>query len=171
MKFALTALAVALSLGAGQSVAETASSDQDKATMERKASPANPVKQDEERTAAHSQPEVPSASGGASKTPAKKPAKKKTKSGKSDKTSSSAGASRPSSAGASRSAAMSAENEQAFKALDIDGDGAVSKAEAAGHANVVTGFDRADRDHDGKLSRAEYQQLGKKPKKQQAARR
>ena len=172
MKFALTALAVALSLGAGQSVAETASSDQDRATMEQKASPANPVKQDEERTAAHSQPDVPNASGGASKTPAKKPAKKKSKSGKSDKTSSSAGASRPSSAGASQSSsAMSAENEQAFKALDIDGDGQVSKAEAAGHAKVVTGFDRADRDHDGKLSRAEYQQLGKKPKKQQAARR
>lgn len=164
MKFALTALAVALSLGAGQSVAETASSDQDSATMEHKASPANPVKQDEERTAAHSQPDVPNASGGASKTPAKKPAKKKSKSGKSDRTSSSAGASQPSSA-------MSAENEQAFKALDIDGDGQVSKAEAAGHAKVVTGFDRADRDHDGKLSRAEYQQLGKKPKKQQAARR
>lgn len=175
MKFALTALAVALSLGAGQSVAEntrsTASSDKDRATMEQKASPANPVKQDEERTAAHSQPDVPNASGGASKTPAKKPAKKKSKAGKSDKTSSSAGASRPASAGASQSPPpLSAEKEQAFKALDIDGDGDISKAEAAGHAEVVTGFDRADRNHDGKLSRAEYLNLGKKTKKQQASR-
>lgn len=170
MKFALAALAVALSLGAGQSVADTASSGKDRATMEQNASPSNPVKQDEERTAAHSQPDVPTASGGASKKPAKKPAKKK--SSKSDKTSSSAGASRPSSAGASQSSpAMSVEKEQAFKALDLDGDGDISKAEAAGHADVVTGFDRADRNHDGKLSRAEYQELGKKTKKQQAARR
>src|ERR1700674_5133115 len=60
---------------------------------------------------------------------------------------------------------------QRFKALDIDGDGAISKAEAAGNADLVTGFDRADRNRDGKLSRAEYDSVGKpKAKKQQAAR-
>lgn len=51
--------------------------------------------------------------------------------------------------------------EQAFKQLDIDGDGAVSKAEASGHAQLMNAFDRADKDHDGKLSRAEYDSIGK----------
>src|SRR3954463_14973062 len=36
--------------------------------------------------------------------------------------------------------------------LDIDGDGFVSKAEAAGHEALTVGFDRADRNRDGKLS-------------------
>ncbi len=66
--------------------------------------------------------------------------------------------------------------EQAFKKSDIDGDGAVSKAEAAGNERLVVGFDRADRDHDGKLTRAEfdsvYQPKAKgKAKKQQSASR
>ena len=62
-------------------------------------------------------------------------------------------------------------SEQRFKALDIDGDGAISKAEAAGNADLVTGFDRADRNRDGKLSRKEYDSIGKaRAKKQQAAR-
>jgi hypothetical protein len=60
---------------------------------------------------------------------------------------------------------------QRFKALDIDGDGAISKAEAAGNADLVQGFDRADRNRDGKLSRTEYDNLGKpKAKKQQVSR-
>ena len=42
---------------------------------------------------------------------------------------------------------------------------------AAGNADLVQGFDRADRNRDGKLSRAEYDSVGKrKAKKQQAAR-
>jgi hypothetical protein len=45
--------------------------------------------------------------------------------------------------------------------LDIDGDGFVSKAEAAGNATVTLGFDRADRNRDGKLSFAEYDSIGK----------
>jgi EF hand domain-containing protein len=48
-----------------------------------------------------------------------------------------------------------------FRALDIDGDGFVSKAEAAGNAPVTIGFDRADRNRDGKLSFAEYDSIGK----------
>jgi len=49
----------------------------------------------------------------------------------------------------------------AFKSLDIDGDGMVSKAEAAGHAEVTLAFDRADRNRDGKLTLAEYERYGK----------
>jgi hypothetical protein len=68
-------------------------------------------------------------------------------------------------------AALDTVGEQRFKALDIDGDGAISKAEAAGNADLVQGFDRADRNRDGKLSRAEYDSIGKpKAKKQQASR-
>jgi hypothetical protein len=46
-------------------------------------------------------------------------------------------------------------------ALDIDGDGQVSRAEAAGHAEVTLGFDRADRNRNGKVSTAEWQRYEK----------
>ena len=49
--------------------------------------------------------------------------------------------------------------EEEFRALDLNGDGYVSAAEAAGFRDVVTRFDRADRNRDGKLSRAEYARL------------
>jgi hypothetical protein len=87
---------------------------------------------------------------------------KKSAESKKDKASSSAGSTAP---------ALDTVDEQRFKALDIDGDGAISKAEAAGNADLVKGFDRADRNRDGKLSRAEYDRLGKpKAKKEQASR-
>ena len=46
-------------------------------------------------------------------------------------------------------------------ALDLDGDGQVSKAEAAGHADVTLGFDRADRNRNGRISTAEWQRYEK----------
>jgi hypothetical protein len=48
------------------------------------------------------------------------------------------------------------ENDAAFRKYDLNRDGQVSKAEAAGHYDLVMGFDRSDRNRDGKLSRAEY---------------
>lgn len=53
------------------------------------------------------------------------------------------------------------ENREEFTALDLNGDGKVSLAEAAGHAAVVVRFDRADRDRDGKLTLAEFDRLKK----------
>ena len=48
-----------------------------------------------------------------------------------------------------------------FGLLDLDGDGFVTIAEAAGNAEVVTRFDRADRNRDGRLSGAEFIRLQK----------
>ena len=50
-----------------------------------------------------------------------------------------------------------------LKLLDLNGDGQVSLAEAAGYAEVVTRFDRADRNKDGKLSAKEFERLAKIP--------
>jgi hypothetical protein len=58
---------------------------------------------------------------------------------------------------------LSAGKESDYRALDLDGDGVVSLAEAAGNEKVVRGFDRADRNRDGHLSRAEFARLGEKP--------
>lgn len=61
------------------------------------------------------------------------------------------------------------EKDAQFRKLDIDGDGSVSKAEAAGNAPVTLGFDRADRNKDGKLSFAEYDSIEKRPQAQKKA--
>jgi hypothetical protein len=76
------------------------------------------------------------------------------------------------SAGSSaRRAPDAAEKEAMFRYLDIDGDGFVSKAEAAGNEKATLGFDRADRNRDGKLSFAEYDSIGKpRPPKRKVAR-
>lgn len=49
--------------------------------------------------------------------------------------------------------------EEEFRALDLNGDGYVSAAEAAGFRDIVTRFDKADRNRDGKLSRVEFARL------------
>lgn len=55
--------------------------------------------------------------------------------------------------------AARADKDEEFRKLDLNGDGRVSLAEAAGHAEVVTKFDKADRDKDGQLSRVEFDRL------------
>ena len=58
--------------------------------------------------------------------------------------------------------AKSPAGEQAgLGALDIDGDGQVSRAEAAGNSEVTLGFDRADRNRNGNVSNAEWQRYEK----------
>jgi hypothetical protein len=75
------------------------------------------------------------------------------------------------SGGATARPPASSEKEAIFRRLDIDGDGFVSKAEAAGNEKVTVGFDRADRNRDGKLSFAEYDSIGKpRPVRKKAAR-
>lgn len=55
--------------------------------------------------------------------------------------------------------AQSALADERFGKLDYDQDGKLSKAEAAGNADLINGFDRNDRNRDGKLSVAEYERL------------
>ena len=55
--------------------------------------------------------------------------------------------------------AQSALADERFDKLDYDRDGKVSKAEAAGNADLIKGFDRHDRNRDGKLTLAEYDRL------------
>ena len=82
-------------------------------------------------------------------------------------TSSDAGASGGST---SRRPPDAAEKDALFRYLDIDGDRFVSKAEAAGYEKVTLGFDRADRNRDGKLSFAEFDSIGKpRPQRKKTA--
>lgn len=75
--------------------------------------------------------------------------------------------------GVERSAAGGATAESQFpekkpgslQALDVNGDGRLSLAEAAGHADIMARFQRADRNKDGKLSQAEFDRLDKLPEK------
>jgi hypothetical protein len=145
---ALSAAALCLVLAAGAQ-ADTRSSN-DKATMEKKNDGSSP-KLDEERS--ESSQGQPNTIGGATVrgTPNDKANDKAKSAKKSDKTSSSAGTSAP---------AQDGQKELAFKKLDLDGDGSISKAEAAGNEKLMNGFDEADKDRDGKLSRAEYENLG-----------
>ena len=50
-----------------------------------------------------------------------------------------------------------------LRSLDLNGDGQLSLAEAAGYGEIVTRFDRADRNRDGKLTQAEFERLAKLP--------
>ena len=60
-----------------------------------------------------------------------------------------------------------AEHAAELRLLDVDGDGHVSLSEAAGNGDIVTRFDRADRNRDGRLSQKEFDALkdDKLPKK------
>ena len=75
------------------------------------------------------------------------------------------GITRPAQAAAAGSTAETAAGpaRDTFHALDLDGNGRLSLAEAAGNADVVTRFERADRNRDGNLTPAEYQRLAKLP--------
>lgn len=55
------------------------------------------------------------------------------------------------------------EKSKSLKALDLNGDGRLSLAEAAGHADIVTRFHRADRNKDGKLTPREFDRLANLP--------
>ena len=50
-----------------------------------------------------------------------------------------------------------------FSSLDLNRDGRLSLAEAAGYGDIVTRFARADRNKDGKLTKAEFERLAKLP--------
>ena len=50
-----------------------------------------------------------------------------------------------------------------LRMLDVNGDGRLSLAEAAGNAEIVSRFHRADRNKDGKLTQAEFDRLAKLP--------
>ncbi|HZQ73611.1 MAG TPA: hypothetical protein VFB08_11895 [Burkholderiales bacterium] len=61
-----TALLAVLALGTASAWADTRSSEHDRTTMERRASPSNPAKQDEEQAEAHGQPDSNTAGNSAS---------------------------------------------------------------------------------------------------------
>ena len=73
------------------------------------------------------------------------------------------GIARVSAAGGGTVDAQAAEPRGSLAALDFDGDGKLSLAEAAGHSDIVTRFERADRNKDGKLTSAEFERLAKLP--------
>jgi hypothetical protein len=51
--------------------------------------------------------------------------------------------------------------ENYFRSLDLNGDGYVSLAEAAGDPIIVQRFDKGDKNRDGKLSEKEFANLSK----------
>ena len=70
---------------------------------------------------------------------------------------------RSAAAGASAESQFPEKQPGSLQALDLNGDGRLSLAEAAGHADIVTKFHRADRNKDGRLTQAEFDRLAKLP--------
>jgi EF hand len=66
-------------------------------------------------------------------------------------------------AGSTAEAEVPERKPGSLNALDVNSDGRLSLAEVAGNAEIVTRFERADRDRDGKLTQAEFERLGKLP--------
>ena len=62
-----------------------------------------------------------------------------------------------------RSLAAPGSARDSFGSLDLNGDGCVSLAEAAGYGDIMTRFARADRNKDGKLTKVEFERLAKLP--------
>ena len=62
---------------------------------------------------------------------------------------------------AEQKAEKTASLDNYFRALDLNGDGYVSLAEAAGDPVIVQRFDKGDRNRDGKLSEKEFANLSK----------
>lgn len=58
--------------------------------------------------------------------------------------------------GSAYAAGPLAKADVGFNTLDKNHDGKISKAEAAGDSKLMAIFDKADKNHDGALSRAEY---------------
>jgi hypothetical protein len=53
------------------------------------------------------------------------------------------------------------DKSKSLRSLDLDRDGQLSLAEAAGHGEIVQRFHRADSDRDGKLTQREFDRLAK----------
>ena len=54
-------------------------------------------------------------------------------------------------------------DRDSFTSLDLNGDGRLSLAEAAGYDDIMTRFARVDRNKDGKLTKVEFERLAKLP--------
>ena len=66
-------------------------------------------------------------------------------------------------AGSTAEAPAAGPKRGSFHALDLNNDGKLSLSEAAGYGEIVTRFDRADRNRDGRLTPAEFERLAKLP--------